>query len=60
MSGPKLDGHHFTEPFPTPGTANPRGFRVRKCLITAALGCLWADGSQPQGSGDVVLEQLGV
>jgi hypothetical protein len=37
VSGPKLDGHHFTEPCPTPGTANPRGLRVRKCLITAAL-----------------------
>ena len=52
MSGP-IDEHHFTEPCPTPGTANPRGLRVRKCLITAALRCLWADGSQPQGSGDV-------
>src|SRR5262249_846521 len=29
-------------------------------VITAALGCLWAEGSRPQGSRDVVLEQLGV
>ncbi len=39
---------------------NPRGPRVPKCLITTALRCLWADSSQPQGGGDVVLEQLGV
>jgi hypothetical protein len=49
-----------TEPCPTPGTANARGLRVRNCLITAALRCLWGDGLQPQGSGDVVLEQLSV
>jgi hypothetical protein len=58
VSGPKLDGHHFTEPCPTPGTASPRGFRVRKCLITAALGEHFAGLAAHQIGG--VLEQFAV
>ena len=56
MSGPKLDGHHFTEPCP----ASPQSFRVPKSLNTAALGAAEHFAGLTAHQIGAVLEQLGV